>query len=120
MNGDKWIGLTFKKRGRDRSGVDCWGLHRLICKEDAGIDVPAFSTVAEAKEHGSWIEVTGKQPKAFDLVLMRGEPCHVGTMISGTQLVHIEDDSMGSVCVALKDMTIRGRMISLWRHESLL
>lgn len=117
---DRFIGLPFKKRGRDWAGCDCWGLHRLICGEIAGIYVPAFSTVAEAQRHGSWIEVTDGSRQAFDAVLMRGDPCHVGTMIDGRRLIHVEKDSMGAVCVALSDIAIRGRVLSVWRHESLL
>jgi cell wall-associated NlpC family hydrolase len=113
MWADLYIGTPFARRGRTAAACDCWGLHRLIMTEQRGREVPAFSTVADAQGSGRWRQVD--KPQAFDCVLMRGQPCHVGTMIDAKRMIHVEKGAAGAVISALGDIAVRNRVLSFWR-----
>ena len=51
---NSYVGLPWREHGRDRDGVDCWGVLRLIYLERLGIELPSYhsqySTRADAVE----------------------------------------------------------------------
>jgi cell wall-associated NlpC family hydrolase len=135
----RYIGLPFVDGGRDFSGVDCEGLCRLVMQHEAGDPlIPDYGMlsadglaavarkVAERSALPPWIEV--EQPKPFDWVIMTGHekvdgrmrtiPCHLGIMISGTRMLHIEK-ATDSVAPAIEHATIRCRIRGFVRHEAL-
>ena len=81
MQVEKYIGLQYKEKGRDFSGVDCYGLVRLFYKNEYQIDLPSFTSeytqddtsriqelIAQYKE--GWENVT-TTPQSGDVVLFR-------------------------------------------------
>lgn len=130
---ERYALIRFKKAGRDYPLLDCWGAIRLVLSERAGIEVPAYGDVAagellkiartiEAESSGRpWIEVKGA-PKIFDVVKMREDggraETHVGIMVSGTHMLHVEEASDASI-VPLGDVSVRSRVIGIFRHEAL-
>ncbi len=99
---NNYIGLPFKELGRTREGIDCWGLVRMILKEQFKIELPIFDNeyknVKDAKNISrivdnflpNWQKVD--QPSFGDVALFRvGKyPLHVGVAVSSTHMIHVE------------------------------
>jgi cell wall-associated NlpC family hydrolase len=98
-----YVGLPYADLGRDRDGLDCWGLVRLVYGEQLGIDLPDYSqayvSAAERSEvqavidggeaSGEWTRVDAYRP--FDLMVFRQGRlrCHVGLCFSQRLMLHI-------------------------------
>lgn len=104
-----YVGIPFVDYGRTTDGLDCWGLFRLILKEQAGIDIPEYDTlgymsddkennghVAEVMQKdiqkGIWLSVGPEDVRVFDGLLLRilGLPIHVGVVVSAGYMIHTE------------------------------
>lgn len=100
-----YIGLEFEEHGRTRSGVDCWGLIKLVLVEHFAIqDVPDYRTyensthvrsVARAylsgKKEARWTEIPAGAEKEGDVILLKaaGVPTHCGMVIVPGTMLHI-------------------------------
>lgn len=125
---EKYVGLRFVDHGRTMAGVDCWGLVRLIMKDQCNIELPSYGeisateliavtkTIAQESNREPWQEV--KTPKAFDVVLMRGRPLHVGIMVSDKHVIHVEETT-SSVLLPLTHNAIKHRLCGFRRHREL-
>jgi len=100
-----YTGIPFVERGRDRRGVDCWGLLRLVYAERFGIhlpshhdgyrgtqDRPGVAAIVGAELDGgaNWRPVLG-HPDAGDAILFRvgaGELWHVGLTVAHGRMLH--------------------------------
>jgi cell wall-associated NlpC family hydrolase len=50
MNFSKYIGLSYKHKGRTFEAVDCFGLIWLVMKEEFGWDLPDFTNINYSKD----------------------------------------------------------------------
>lgn len=132
-----YVGLRYVKRGRDRHGIDCWGLVYLWYPEQLGIPVPSYgmqsaddyrdvARAIEAEQRSTtWIAVAA--PQDGDLVLMtspidddgviRARPVHIGIAI-GKSVLHCEE-GLDTVCVPRTDPSVVHRIVGYYRHWSM-
>ncbi len=105
----KYIGIPFVLHGRNASGLDCWGLVRLIYLEQLGIELPNYDVqTTNPRDVGPvftsrianelWEQVDGLKA-AMDVVLFRvgGYPSHVGIIVdskTGTFIHVFEGNSV--------------------------
>ena len=100
-----YVGIPFADRGRDRKGVDCYGLVYLVARERFGAELPRYDedypTALDREEVGAlvsgeirsrWSEVAAGRERIGDVALFRmvGEPCHVGIVVepAGHLMLH--------------------------------
>lgn len=108
-----YIGIEFKPKGRDRSGVDCWGGVRLVYQDRRGITLPSrdteYETVSdtaaaariiedEVDRRRHWRPVD--EPELLDVVrffMGRHLGWHVGLVVARNQFLHWREGVDGLV-----------------------
>lgn len=100
---NSYIGIPYANRGRDRDGLDCWGLVQLWHSEQLGVCIPDYlwaytsaedqgsvsNAIEENKENkANWIKVS--EPEYGDVLVFKimGHPIHVGIMLEGDDFLH--------------------------------
>lgn len=102
---NSYIGLPWLELGRDRSGLDCYGLARLIQFEQRGITLPSFvGDYVSTEEHAEIADlIAGRSPgfveeiplhaaRPLDLLLTLddGYPTHIATVVERGRMIHIQ------------------------------
>lgn len=120
-----YIGLPYRLGGRDRNGIDCWGLVRLIHKEQLGIDLPAFAEVISLEDQAETInrEKEGWNPVVIeqtgDVVLFNilGNPTHVGIITKPGFFIHAFENQDVRI-ERLDDPKWKRRIKGIYRYAS--
>jgi hypothetical protein len=130
---EKYVGLPFIDGGRDWSGVDCWGLVRLVLKTECGIEVPSYGEISAHDLMLVAREVSGEssrepwclisQPEIFDVAVMfkLRAPVHVGIVaaLAPVRLLHIEK-ATSAVFIIATHPSVAFRSIVYHRHKDLV
>lgn len=108
MWSNKYIGIPYTAGGRDENGIDCWGLVRLVYKNEFNIQLPGFEDqylesdsertqelIAQYREGWEAVEV----PTEGCVILLRvmGHVSHIGIMINNHQFLHAQRGSGSSI-----------------------
>ena len=101
---ERYIGIPYREMGRDKFGLDCWGLVYLVYKDELNIQLPDYvsdySSPEELREIGSliaqekqsdWHRIDATDIRPFDVALFRRGrfDAHVGVMVDSTRMLHM-------------------------------
>jgi len=126
---NKYVGIPYKETGRDTTGIDCWGLLRLIYKEQYNVDIPSFSDgytsgkdrdlttelIAQNKEQ--WVE--RETPEVGDGILFRvlGLETHIGVYLGDNKFIHAKEGH-SSVIESLTSLKWKNRIAGYFRYTA--
>lgn len=102
MNFEKYIGIPYAEKGRDETGLDCWGLVRLIYKNELNIDLPSFSTEYDTSDNERLEELFAQYKEGWestdaaevgDVVIFRifGYESHIGICVGDNKFLHVRE-----------------------------
>jgi cell wall-associated NlpC family hydrolase len=123
-----YVGIPFVSGGRDRAGADCYGLVRLVRREQFGGNMPLLSN--DYADANNFSETEGlmrtmrpllagrpaETPEPGDVCVIRfhGLPVHLGICAGSGWLLHTLKGT-GSVLQRTNDPRLAGR-IEGWYH----
>jgi len=127
MNFEKYIGIPFQEKGRDTSGVDCWGLVRLIYKQEYNINLPSFSEDYElsddarigelfAQYQEGWETLSSPEPGCAVLFRMFGTESHIGVVVEGHKFIHVRE-GRDSVIESLESPKWSKRIVGYFKYS---
>jgi len=119
----KYIGIPFVSNGREMDGCDCYGLVRLVLRNEYGVELPElsgnYSDALNIKETTKLFAenlpllAARKLPlpleKAVVVINEQGCPCHIGIVAGGGYILHTGIKT-GSVCQRETHPGLRGRI----------
>lgn len=124
---NNYIGIPYLDKGRDKEGLDCWGLVRLVYSNEFNIDLPSFADqythenvpgIAEliAMHQEGWVKVD--IPKSGDTVLMKsfGEEAHIGVVTLPGFFLHVRAGNT-SIVESLESTQWKKRIIGIYRYK---
>lgn len=123
---NQYIGIPFVDGGAGPSGCDCWGLVRLIYRQEFGIDLPGvvYETMPEAKSIQAALELTRDafwepvdMPRAGDVLSLRvaGHESHVGIVTTPGHMLHMPEHE-DSVIEPYTSRRWKERVIGIYRY----
>ncbi len=124
----KYIGIPFASNGRTLSGADCYGLVRLVLKNEYGIELPElsddYSDALNIKQTEKLFtenlpvltaeKISVPEEKAVVIITEHGAPAHIGIYAGDGFILHTGIKT-GSVCQRESHPALRGRIEGYYR-----
>jgi cell wall-associated NlpC family hydrolase len=119
----KYIGIPFITNGRTMNGCDCYGLIRLVLRNEYNIELPELSdnysdaqnikeTARLFAEHRPVLateKLSKPQERAVVVITEHGVAAHIGIVAGGGYILHTGAKT-GSVCQRETHPGLRGRI----------
>lgn len=124
----KYIGIPFKWQGDTKSGCDCYGLVRLVMREQFGITCPdyAYSDAKDAlrdafaqglRQKDTWRQDMAREGNII-LLAINGHPLHCGLVLDESNMLHASQGA--NVCIERFNMDFwRSRHMGFYRHKDI-
>lgn len=130
---NKYIGIPFRWRGADRTGVDCYGLVRMVYRDEFHVAIPSLDDeeadsfirpqgraglIDSERSRGYWRHVDEGDLEHGDVVLLRlqGFPAHLGLYVGHGKMLHA--DERGASCIERTDSPLwRNRIMGYFRYQ---
>lgn len=127
-NIDELTKVPFVDRGRDNSGIDCWGCtmmaHKILTNKDLpDFNVGAFEAqriftlISHQDEFGDWVQVDG--PSSGTIVVIKNHPKlvnHTGVCLDGERFIH-SIKKAGTVIERLDHPLWRNRVYGYYKYS---
>jgi cell wall-associated NlpC family hydrolase len=135
----KYLAIPYRPGGRDRTGLDCWGLLKLVYREQFGIELPEMPLLApyrvrdaagllRSEQSTSWTELAAPIDGCGIGLSQRSALHHVGIWAAadGGKIIHCLEPRHGheegsAPCVAAvtkRDLWLQGWLvIKFYRHN---
>jgi cell wall-associated NlpC family hydrolase len=105
---EHYLGIPYREHGRDRDGIDCWGLFMLVHSEIFGRRLPDFadrydddlvSKAGAIDAEARWLSIAITVPTLGDAVFLRlgAVVAHIGLVIGGGRMLHARDGALSCV-----------------------
>lgn len=118
----KYIKIPFLDHGRNFDGCDCYGLVRLIYKNEFGIELPllmSYLDSTQGKEISVLIEdnipllnakkVNEPEIGTIAIFNIKGFPMHMGVYIGNNRVLHVMKGT-NSLCEKFNSGRLKGRL----------
>lgn len=133
---NQYVGIPYSDRGRTMEGSDCWGLIKIVLKDQFNIFVPEHENVhylgkrnvedlavymseyvEQVQRMEQWFQVPKEEVREGDVVLLRlmGYPIHVGIAVSPTYMLHQLEGS-DSVLEEIFGLMWANRVVGVFRY----
>jgi len=119
----KYIGIPFFSNGRTMNGCDCYGLIRLVLRNEYNIDLPELSDnyadalnvsetarlFAEKRPILAAEKIFTPQEKSIAVITEHGVAAHIGIVAGGGYILHTGVKT-GAICQRETHPGLRGRI----------
>jgi murein DD-endopeptidase / murein LD-carboxypeptidase len=124
----KYIGIPFVSNGRTMDGCDCYGLVRLVLRNEYGVETPELSNdyenalnvaetaklFAEMRPVLASVKISLPEEKAVVVIIEHGRPAHIGIVAGNGYILHTGVKT-GGVCQRETHPGLRGRIEGYYR-----
>lgn len=124
----KYIGLPYVPGGREKDGVDCWGLLRLIYKEEMQLDLPLLPGVVDEsllaisrrfESASNWFEISAPEDGCAVAMSKHRFLHHVGIWAEadGGKVIHCWSVVATSSAETIRSLRVKGfKVIKFFRY----
>lgn len=127
-----YVGTLYRDEDLGADGCHCWGLLRLVFRQEKGVELPGYAGVSPddvsdidaivqeeiAAMHWQRVE----RPQAFDAALFRRgrHDSHIGIMIDRRHMLHSDREAGAAIVERIDTGRWASSLVGFYRHKDLI